>query len=111
MQRVVAILLLAGFLALGTGAMEFLHNRDHLAQDTEATALAAKSDLPAHPAPAHDDSNCAVHRQLHVPMMTAGYVPLLVCLGLFVAFLSQLTPTLVSQRVAFRLDCRGPPAC
>jgi hypothetical protein len=37
-------------------------------------------------------------------------VALLISIGLFVAFLSQLSTSLVDQRVPLRLSCRGPPA-
>ena len=56
------------------------------------------------PSPTPDGRLDAVERRLSV-----GWVPLLICLGLFVAFLTLLTPQLASQRVAIRIDCRGPP--
>ena len=43
--------------------------------------------------------------------LAAGWVPVLVCLGLFAAFLTVLSPRLTPQRVPPRTDCRGPPAC
>jgi len=55
------------------------------------------------------DDDCALCAQLHLPTLSAGWVPLLVCLGLFVAFVTLLTPPLISQRVLVRLGCRGPP--
>jgi hypothetical protein len=33
----------------------------------------------------------------------------LVCLGLLVAFLTLLAPAMTPQRIALRIDCRGPP--
>jgi len=53
----------------------------------------------------HGDRPRVVQAELH----SAGWVPLLICLGLFVAFLTQLAPRLVPQRALVRIDCRGPP--
>ena len=39
-----------------------------------------------------------------------GVTPLLICLGLFVAFLTMLASQPAIQRFFTRLDCRGPPA-
>jgi hypothetical protein len=44
------------------------------------------------------------------PMLDTGVTPVLVCLGLFVAFLTMLSSQPATQRVITRLDCRGPPA-
>ena len=70
-----------------------------------------RSDPHDHGTPTHDDSNCSIHRLLHVAKLSVGWVPLLVCLGLFVAFLSELPATAPVRRLVIRLDCRGPPAC
>lgn len=117
MRRVAAILLSVAFLALGTGALEYLHNLDHKREDAQrATATAAGvSQAGSHShhdhAPLHTDTNCETHAQLHMPTLSMGWVPLLVCLGLFVAFLTLLASEPVSHRPLLRLDCRGPPAC
>ncbi|HYO07835.1 MAG TPA: hypothetical protein VER17_02580 [Tepidisphaeraceae bacterium] len=133
MRRLPHILLLLAFVLLGTGTLERLHNLAHRHEDARhaATHYAAATHhagqqhaapqhatagdeglaTPPDPRPAHDESNCDLHRRLHLPLMSAGYVPLLICLGLFVAFLTQLAPALVSQLACLRLDCRGPPAC
>ena len=117
MRRAVAILLSIAFLALGTGALEYLHNLDHKHEDAQRAAAAAATSLshsesPAHHdhAPLHDDTNCETHAQLHMPTISAGWVPLLVCLGLFVAFLTQLADWPTLPKLLSRLDCRGPPA-
>jgi hypothetical protein len=102
-------LLTLSFLALGTGGFEFLHNLQHAREDAEISALAEKANRST-PGPVHhDESNCLIHFQLHLPMIFAGWVPLLVSVGVFVAFLTLLAATLVSQRPLLRLDCRGPP--
>ena len=88
-----AISLLFVFLALGTGAFEYVHNHEHLHDDAE-----------------HGATNCLIHSHLHAPMLATAWLPLLICLGLFIAFLSLITSPLVSQRAILRFDCRGPPA-
>jgi hypothetical protein len=42
-------------------------------------------------------------------MLAVPWVLLLIYIGLFVAFLTQLAPRLVTQRVVFAIPCRGPP--
>lgn len=113
-RRLASILLLLWFAALGTGVLEYVHNLQHEADDARAAAMLAPTRSPigqhAPVAPVHDDTNCPIHAQLHMPLLTAGWVPLLVCLGLFVAFLTVLASPLVSHRCPARIDCRGPPA-
>jgi len=104
MRRLSTILLLIGFVALDTDLLQSLHLRAHLLERANAK-VAGPSDQ--HHQPSDDD--CALCAQLHLPTLSAGWVPLLVCLGLFVAFLTQLTPPLIPQRVVLRFGCRGPP--
>jgi hypothetical protein len=94
-------ILIALFLALGSGAMEYVHNRDHARED-------ARAHLPL--GQHHDESNCVLHAQLRAPIVAGAWVPLLVCLGLLVAFLTLLNEQPVPHRPLTRLDCRGPPA-
>ena len=99
-RRLAAIVLLVAIALLGSGALEYLHNLAHAYEDA-----AVGLPQPQH----HDDTNCAIHAQLHLPMLRGGHVPLLVFLGLFVAFLTQLPLTIESRRIPLRLNCRGPP--
>ena len=104
MRRLPAILLLITFAALGSGLVENLHLRTHQMQDT-----AADHARPDAPHPGDGDGGCELCANLHVGRISAGWVPILICLGMFVAFLTQLSPRLAPQRVAARIDCRGPP--
>jgi hypothetical protein len=107
-NRAASHLLLLVFLALGSGAAEYVHNLQHSAEDAIEDAIAAKSGHPTQQHH-HDESNCAVHAQLHMPLVVMGWVPVLVSLGLFVAFLSLLTRPLIHRAMPVRIDCRGPP--
>jgi hypothetical protein len=109
--RAAAILLALCFLALGSGTLEFLHNLQHQREDASEAALAAAAgrSIPSHQT--HDESNCDFHAQLHVPLLAAVWIPLLVLLGAFVAFLTLLARPLAGHRVPLRIDCRGPPLC
>lgn len=93
-RRLPAIALLLAFLATGTGALAWAHELNHQVQETAD----------------HEPDHCDVCVQLHLPVMPAGWTPLLVCLGLFAAFLTLLTRRLASQRIALSVCCRGPPA-
>jgi hypothetical protein len=111
LRRVASILLMLAFLALGSGGLEHLHNLDHQYDDARQHAALGKDADSSHPLPLHSDNNCKTHAQLHLPVFAAAWTPLLICLGLFVAFLTLLTAAPLSYRPLMRLDCRGPPAC
>jgi hypothetical protein len=108
-RALTATLLALCFAALSSGALEHLHNAAHAREDAAMPARGGP-DSPT-PAPPHNDSNCPTHAQLHLPLLAAGWVPLLICLGLFVAFLTLLAPALPAGHAPARLDCRGPPSC
>ena len=78
----------------------------HWLEDAKALAM----HLPADKHPIHDESNCDMHAQLHLALYFTRWVPLLVCAGLFIAFLTQLPVPLIRRHVPVRVDCRGPPA-
>ena len=109
MRRISSIVLLLTFLCFGTGLFEYLHNLHHQYEDRIAAINAHKHGQKTPAAPIHDESNCFVHGQLHIAQIPVAWIPLLVLLGLFVAFLTQIAVPLISQRQLFRIDCRGPP--
>ena len=114
-RRFAAIPLIVCFLALGTGAARYAHALEH----ARADALAARAHEPGAggdhnhqpAAPRHDETNCEFHARLSAPMITAAMVPLLVFMGVFVAFLSVLAQPLWSQQRVVPFHSRGPPAC
>jgi hypothetical protein len=110
MNRVAAVILAIGFLMLGTGTMEYLHNLEHAREDAAEAAIANATGQPVQEAPHHDENNCPVHAQLHMPALPVAWVPLLILLGVFVAFLTMLAPQLAPQPAFVRIDCRGPPS-
>ncbi len=109
MRRGASLFLIAWITALGSGALQYFHELDHLRQDSLFDAA-----LKAHALPTshedHDEADCPVCIQLHIPLWVASWAPLLLFLGLFIAFLKLLSIPLVSRRPALRLGCRGPPA-
>ena len=110
MNRATSYLLLFVFLSLGTGGAEYVHNLQHAAEDAREDAIAAASGHHSEEHH-HDESNCAVHAQLHMSFMSIGWVPLLISLGLLIAFLTLIATPLIPRRVPARADCRDPPAC
>ena len=122
------------FAALGSGALRYVHELAHVAEDARRLAAHAHHDddeggheghdahaaaVPGAPddhhqhdhSPLGDPADCFVHAKLNLPMLQGGYVPLLVCLGLYVAFLTSLpAPAIRSRRPSLLLDSRGPPA-
>ena len=107
-HRYAVILLLLAYAGLGSGALEFLHNAQHAAEDAQTSATSNDSALPVH-SPVHDESNCPTHSRLHLALLAVASVPLLICLGLFVAFLTLLPKSLPTQYVLYEFPCRGPP--
>ena len=108
-RSISSILLLLTFLSVGTGFMEYLHDLQHEYEDHLEELAALKQGKKAPVAPIHDESNCFVHAQLHIARLPVAWVPLLILLGIFVEFLTQIAVPLISQRQLFRIDCRGPP--
>jgi hypothetical protein len=106
-RRVVGIFLLVAFAAIGTGSLQRLHAFAHEQEDI--AVLGDDSDSGGSQAPSHDESNCNLHMLLAAPLLAAGWVPLLVLIGVFVAFLTQLPSRIISQLAPVRIDCRGPP--
>jgi hypothetical protein len=107
LRRLTAILLLAVFAATGSGLVQFLHLEEHAshAVSAKATGSAVGNPIP----PGHDEDNCLSCLTLHTQFSSGHAMPLLVCLGLAVAFLTMLSPRLTAQAIPVRIDCRGPP--
>jgi hypothetical protein len=108
-RRIPAILLLIWFLGLGTGAMEYLHEQEHAREDARIDALATAAGMPVPAHHEHDDNNCPVHAQLHLPIISMGWLPILVCLGMWIGFLTLLNTPLIPRPLFTAVDCRGPP--
>ena len=109
-NRAAATILVLCYLALGSGAVERWHNAQHAAEDASIVLAAQKAGLPTPVLPTHDDGNCSVHAQIHLSTMAVAWLPLLILLGLFVAFLTLLPVRVASVERTFALACRGPPA-
>lgn len=94
---------------MSSGLMGYLHH--HLEHEQGARLQTpGKSWSQAPSEPGHDESRCAICMALHAPVLSAGYTPVLVLLGLFVAFLTQLPRSFTSVRLLLTLESRGPPS-
>ena len=105
MRRLGATILILAFAALGSGLLLHVHNAAHAAEHAHA-----HGDDHHHGAPL-DTGTCDLHGKLTLPMLSAGFTPVMIALGLFIAFLTQLTSAWNCLFAHVRLDCRGPPAC
>ena len=106
--------LLFTFLLMGSGALEYLHNWAHELEDrmedqAEAAASVEAHKIPAHEEHHHDENNCEMHAQLHMAIISFSWTPLLIWLGVWIAFLSLLAVPLIPRPQPNRIDCRGPP--
>ena len=107
MRRVTAVVLAVSFLCLGAGLLRFAHDAAHAHQD--AHAVEGDDNHQGEDRHHHDESNCEIHAGLSAPLAAGTIVPLLVQLGVFVAFLTLLFTPLCHLRLPARIDCRGPP--
>ena len=113
MRRFGASLLILAFAAIGSGLLLHVHNLAHAAEHAHAVDGHHHEHGDGHhehPTPI-DTRTCDLHGKLTAPVLAGGYTPVLIALGLFVAFLTQLSPAWVSAFAYRRLDCRGPPVC
>lgn len=110
LRRFASILLLIAFAFVGSGALRYSHDLAHLKEDIASGATRSANGQKA-PLPLHTEWNCQLHAMLAAPLITTSAIPLLILLGLLVAFLTELAPKPVSVRPIFRFDSRGPPAC
>jgi hypothetical protein len=93
------MVLVVAVFALGSGALRYVHELDHLAREHDE-----------HDEHHHEDTgDCFVHAQLNLPMLSGGWTPPVVCIGLLTAFLPFLTAAVLSRRPLLLLDSRGPP--
>jgi hypothetical protein len=102
-HRLGASLLIICFAAIASGLLLHVHNLAHAAEHVNARG-------EHHPFNS-DERTCDLHGKLTAPMLSGGFTPVLIALGVFVAFLTQLSPAWVSAFAFRRLDCRGPPVC
>jgi hypothetical protein len=107
-KRAASILLLIWSVALGTGALQYLHNLQHLAEDAHQDALDAAAGKPVE-SHHHDEGNCPTHAALFFAFFFDGWTSYVVYLGLLISFLALLDARQLLQLLPFRIDCRGPP--
>lgn len=109
LKRAASTILLAWFLALGTGTLQYLHNLQHAAEDTcqDAVDKAAGKPVEQHH---HDEGNCPTHASLFFAFFFEGWTSYVICLGLLFAFLILLDARQLPRLLPLRIDCRGPPA-
>jgi hypothetical protein len=108
LKRAASILLLALFLSLGSGSLQYLHNLQHLADDAHLDALQKPSGQPVE-RHHHDERNCATHAVLFFAFFFEGWTTCVVCIGLLIAFLILLQARMAAHSLPLRIDCRGPP--
>lgn len=108
-RRFASILLAAWFALAATGWLEFSHNQQHREEDRAAALAAREAGLPDEPTPAHDDSNCLTHLQLHLPAIAGGWVAVVIVLGLLSLLGAQRAMVGTPARVVSTRVCRGPP--
>ena len=103
-QRLTGLILIVVFAAIGSGVIQFLHLQEHA-----AASVASESPILQPSQPGHDEDNCLSCLTLHMQFSGGNAMPLLICLGLAMAFLTMLAPRLTPQAIPARIDCRGPP--
>ena len=108
MNRLAAILLLFAFAAIGTGGMGYVHDRQHAAEDALEDAADRAAGVPVEHHH-HDESNCALHAQLHLLVIAGGWAPVIGPGTLVAAASPPPRQASVGRRPPARADCRDPP--
>ncbi|MBV8781507.1 MAG: hypothetical protein JO353_08930 [Phycisphaerae bacterium] len=110
MRRLAASWLLLTFLLLGSGVLGYVHNLAHALEDAIEDASHRDDGSPIqHEQHEHDETNCPVHAQLHMPAISVAWTPLLVLLGIWIPFLTQGPAVVVLRLHSPCFDSRGPP--
>jgi hypothetical protein len=110
-RRLIAILQLLVFLAVASGAAGALHQQQHHHTGARSSVVGVSSHITSGDSdPDGDEGHCQLCFDLHAAAIAVSWIPLLVCLGLLITFLTELPSRLPSPRIPDRLDCRGPPA-
>jgi hypothetical protein len=109
MRRIVAAILTFWWIALAGGAVAFAHDLQHARDDAAAIQNAQSQNKPIPEQTTHDETNCAIHAQLHAPHAAAGYQPILIATGEWVRFLSELPVSLKTHEAFDHIRSRGPP--
>ena len=108
-QRLASILLLFCYAGLGAGALSYLHNLQHEAEDACEDASAQATGTPVHPHD-HNENNCAIHASLFLAFFFDACSLAFVFLHRFLAFVLPRAPERVDYAFPLRIGCRGPPA-
>src|SRR6476646_601086 len=105
MRRIVGVLVLAWFFALGSGAVEFAHNAQHAREDAALASLESPTRRhKSHPAsPVHDDSNCRFHATLHAPLTAAQAAAIVVSIETVIDRVPTLAPRVGSIALPNRI--------
>lgn len=109
LKRFASILLLIAYLSLGSGALGYLHNLQHAAEDAREDKIATASGKPVE-AHHHDESNCPFHASLLLAFFFDGWVSLFRLTGLFLAFVILARVSRLDRSPLLRICCRGPPS-
>jgi hypothetical protein len=107
MWRIVSILLFLGMAAFASTLPQTMHEMQHEQEDE----IQAQHRDPSQPVPHHhtDDDDCAICRQIHMPMASFSAHVWLINAGEWVRFVSMLAASQQSQTFPTRISCRGPP--
>ena len=103
----VSIVLVGIFAAIGSGALQYAHLLEHMHAGAPA---GNQRHSPIHDREHHDEEHCAICSVLQMPTLSQRYVPILISLGLLVAFVTELVTLTAGYRLPASIDCRGPPA-
>jgi hypothetical protein len=108
MRRAAATLLALWILALGSGLVECVHELQHEMEDRveDARAAAAGKPLEGHE---HDETNCSVHLQLHLPLLQVPWVPAIAVFLAVIAVVDVVGARCASAGFVERKRCRDPP--
>lgn len=106
MRRLASIILVLTFLAMGSGITQYAHEWQHAQQDAATGGVPCK---PLQQHPIHNDLNCEIHAQLHMPITVVAWLPPAIEIGILAIAAFAPDRAVISQNDPDRIDCRGPP--
>jgi hypothetical protein len=94
--------------ALGSGALQYLHELDHAKADARQDAMVRAAGLPVGPHH-HDEANCRICVQLHMAYCEVGWKIWLSLVGALIACAGVVDIERRGRAAPGRIGCRGPP--
>ena len=107
MRRLIALILACWFVLLGTGAVQYVHQLQHI---REAGTCDRSSPWRDHQPGKHHDSDCQLCLQLHQPLLAGEWPAALSSAIAVVGWVTSVPDAAFTSLPLLQIVCRGPPS-